>query len=257
MAWNVQFTNAKGARTFTPVKRTNLQGRLRIPKEEVPHRHGQYVGDEVTIDSPQEHLEGQLVYATLASAQTDVDDFTTVLHEATRGKLYYSADRYLNCWAESFDFRPMDGTALLRWEYEIDFWGDDPFWYAASASQQVENKTAQPWNFTATTTGKAAVYPTWTVLANGGVDITSVIVTNNTTLKSFTYTGTIVAGNSWVFDAANFTSKNNGVCDLANLSSGSIPVWLNAGANSMTLSTNANCRLTIDWRERFFSPSFT
>ncbi len=262
MAFAATFTNSAGSRTFSQVRQLQLKPGLDIPSQKVSQRHGQFVGEEVTLASPDVSFGARVNFGTGALASTDIDDLTRVLGQTDRGKLYFSAARYLNGWAKAIPLSPVPGGTRI-WDYRVEFFADDPFWYATSASQQVENKSAQPWNFNHTNGGDAIAYPVYTVLANGGSNLTSIIITNNTTGKVWTYTGTVIAGNSVVFggtidaqDRDVWAVLNNGAADLANVASGSEPVHTVKGVNSMTLSTNANCRLTIDWRNRFYAPSF-
>lgn len=263
MSFAASFSNSAGSRTFSPVIKLNLEPSLDIPAQKVSQRHGNFVGEEVTLGSPRLTFESHINFGLVASTRSDMDDLLRVLGQTDRGKFYLNSTRYLNGWARAVPLQPIEGSELKRWEYRVDVFADDPFWYAATADQQVENKSAQPWNFTATNGGDAIAYPVFTVLANGGTNLTSIIITNNTTGKSWTYTGTVLSGNSIVFggtldaqDRDTWSVSNNGTNDLANVSSGSVPIWLARGSNSMTLSTNANCRLTMDWREAWYGPAF-
>lgn len=262
MSFAATFSNSAGSRTFSPVENLEVEPSLDIPSQKVPQRHGNFVGDEVTLGSPRVAFDSRLRFGTAALANADLDDLFRVLGQTDRGKFYFASSRYLNGWARTVPSRPIQGSAFKQWNYRVEVFADDPFWYAASADQQVENKSAQPWNFSSTNGGDALIYPVFTVLANGGSNLTSIIITNNTTGKVWTYTGTVLTGNSVVFggtldaqDRDTWSVLNNGTNDLANVSSASVPIWLVRGANSMTLSTNANCRLTMDWREAWYAPA--
>ena len=262
MSFAASFTNSAGSRSFGTVRQIQLKPGLDIPSQKVSQRHGQFVGDEVTLASPDVSFVARIKFGTTALTRADMDDLLRVEGQTDRGKLYFNTARYLNSWIREIPIQPLPG-GLVAWDYRVEAFADDPFWYDATADQQVENKSSQPWNFSSTNGGKAIVYPVFTVLANGGTNLTSIIITNNTTGKVWTYTGTVLSGNSIVFggtldaqDRDTWSVLNNGVADLANVSSTSVPIWLNVGANSMTLSTNANCRLTMDWRERYYGPAF-
>lgn len=224
-----------------------------IPTELVPRRHGALVTEQPVLGPRMIHLYGAIVKATAALAETQLNTLVVQMNSG-RGQLSFNGSRYINCYKQDMNFTPSEGGGLAVIRYRIDFFCDDPFWYAATATSSDQAVTYNPTSWAHSNGGDALVYPVVSVIAGGSPVSGGVTITNSTTGKSFTYSATISAGQTLAVDCGNFTVLNNGVSDLASWSGTFI--WLQSGSNSM-LYAGSNCTVRIAYTQRFYGPAWT
>lgn len=146
--------------------------------------------------------------------------------------------------------------------YSADDWtvGDGTFVVGDGTTELGQNGTEE----TLTATGGAVQSFTLTHAGNipavnlaitvtaGNQSITNLIITNNTTGHTFTYAGTIAAGNSLVVDTGAMSVQNNGSDDYANFTPGNKAEWMQLAADSdndidVTVTGNGSQNATIAW----------
>lgn len=236
------------------VEKVRAPRERRIATEDVSRRHGSVLIEEVVYDKRRVTIEGAIRKATAANLRSALDDLERALGGVQEKKLYLWDDRYINAISRSWDPEYGAGAGLLFARYTAEFECEDPFWYDASATSDVQVVTSAPTSatsWTSTNPGSRLVYPTITITANVSGNISAFALANITTGKSFTFSGTVLSGNSLIVNCAARTVTNNGNNALANWPSGNIFWWLNPGANTVRL-TGANATVTIAYNAPYY-----
>lgn len=227
----------------------------RIPHEIAPRRHGAIVTEEEVQDRRIIAFSGRIKKTDSDAMRTSIDAVLKVMN-GTRKRFYlYDTTRYINATKSRFTWNFVPGTLLSSIRYDAEVFCSDPFWYDPNTTSHVQAASGWPTSVTTwspTNPGSVLVYPTITIANNiGGGSISNFTLTNTTTGKSITFSGTVTAGNSLVIDCANLTIRNNGTLDMTNWSG--VFLWLVSGANDFSFS-GANATITIAYQARFFGP---
>lgn len=228
-----------------------------IPTEKVPRRQGLYVNETPTRGPRRIHLNGVIQETTTALARARLDTLLKTLNSGLQN-LYCngSSGRYIACYKEDvprFSFTTNPQMTVV--DYSVDFLAVDPFFYDATQTSTTITTSYAGW--THSNGGDELVYPVIQITAAGGGAFSAATLTNSTTGKSFTYAGSVSAGNVLEVDCANFTCENpNGTSDMANFSGTFL--WLVAGNNSLALTYTgtAPASVNIAYNKRYDAPAW-
>lgn len=232
-----------------------MPDRTRIAYETAPRRHGAIVTEEPVLEQRVFTFRGRTKKASEAALRTWIDDTLKAINIADINFYLYDTTRFIVCSKQDFNWSLVPGTAGVSLEYECELFAKDPFWYRDTLT--TDTQTASNWptsalTWTHTNPGSVLMYPIYTITNNiGSGSISGFTLTNTTTGKSWTFSGSVANGKAYVFDTALFTSKNDGTSDLNSLTG--VPVWVVSGANSMSFS-GANATVKVEYRPRFFGP---
>ena len=224
------------------------QGDSRIQAQLVSRRHGIFLSDVPVLDGRYVRVKGAIVATTAELCRTRLDTISEVLHSGVQ-KLQFLDDRFLIAQKARFGYGYAPGSAGRKINFALEFVCADPFLYRDATSSSSNPISASPTSFSVTNGGTAFVYPKVTFTA-GGSSITSISLLNNTTGKTFAYSGTVLATKALVVDTSDFTVLNDGVSDLTNFT-GVFPHF-NSGSNSYTF-TGSNCTILFEWRNRWWT----
>lgn len=217
--------------------------RFRLTKYVVARRAGSIIprteyGDKgITIT-------GRVIGATATAARTSID----TLSQAISGReldLFLYDDRFIRAFLESFDNDP---TAALRvFDVNMKFAAQSPFYQSLQRYRGQQAISSSPTTFTVTSAGNVFTKPVLLFVA-GGSDITSCTLENLTTGQTFSFTGTVTAGNTLEVDCENTTVENNAVDSVSSFVGDFLR--LDPGANQMKF-TGSNCTVKVDYYDRF------
>lgn len=197
-------------------------------------------------DSVAIKMSGTIYGTTPTTARTAWDAFLQALNESEKD-LYLYDDRFLRVYLDSQNHEYV--AALRAIKFDLSFTAQSPFSFYAQKYRSQQSISASPTSFTVTNNGSAYSKPKITFVA-GGSDIVSCTIENLTTGQTWSFTGTVVAGNSLIVDFDLVTLTNNGVDSIAS-SVGDYPQFrLNPGANSLKF-TGTNCTIKVDWYDRW------
>lgn len=250
------------------VKKLFMNVPSELEQQRVPDRFGSLVTVPPTLGARNITCFGRIKGTSVSDARDQVDSFMQVLGEGTRGKLYIWSDRYLNCYVEGqIQMTPVDGSGGTAFDYQVNFLGDDPFWYkdsgfvftfildagSADATIDATNNVYRK-DFTINHEGSAHVFPIITIKADQGTDLDQGVdlihVGNNLTVA---YSGgTISQGTIAKFDHGNHLVQNPlGTKDMNNVQNTSVFWWLESGDNTIRVEAQA-CTIGITFTPRWF-----
>lgn len=192
-------------------------------------------------------LSGVISASSAAALRSKEDDLAGAI-EAGRSQLKVHDDRYIMATVEAFlwDFAKVPG--LRAAEFSLDLLADEGTWLS-TALNSVSITTNN--SDTATNAGNTSSPPTITITAPGG-GLTAAILTNATTEKTLTWSGSIAAGADLSVDMDEMTISEAGVESAAGFATGSVFWDLAAGSNTVTISsTPTGASALIEWRDRW------
>lgn len=218
--------------TFTDdIEDFDLDDDTDIPTEKVPRRHGVYVNEEPTRAPKSVIVQGSFVKSSAANAVAELDTLLRTLNQGQK-QLKFNSGRYANAYKHRFSYRWLKTGDFSAVSYRVEFLLADPFWYDVTATSTTITSGYASW--THNNGGDELVYPVIQITAAGGGAFSAATLTNASISKSWTYAGSVSAGNVLEIDHANFTCENpNGTADMANFSGTFF--WLVRGNNTLTL----------------------
>lgn len=232
---------------------------MRLNAQEGPKRHGVILSEVPVMDARRISIRGVVQEDTATILRDTLDNIQKVLHRPGK-KLRIYDDRYYTAYLADFAYALIPGSAGRSIAYTASFICPDPFCYnddpGTDGPRTIDTNDAiiditnglYGETFVADNEGSAYTYPVYTFVATGSVN--RIVITNNTTGKSFTYTGTIAAGKTLIVDCPQFKVTNDGVEDLNNWS-GSF-VWLDPGENSISISGKVIFTAAMEWTVRSY-----
>lgn len=235
----------------------------RLDLMQVPKRHGALVAEVPVLDPRRVSFRGKVSEGSASLTRNTLDLLEKTFHRNNK-KLRIWDDRYLNAYLVTFGYSFIPGTAGQSAAWSAEFVAADPFWYSDTAFTQTQTlDTADIADAThggrlevssIVNPGTAFAYPTMTITNSTGSSVTRISIINRTTGRTFTYTGTLLNGQSLIVDCGQFTVKNNGVDDLTNFS-GSF-LWFDPGTNSMEIQGFALGAGSITYKFDFITRYF-
>lgn len=242
---------SEGSLAFTDISSylNNWRGskQYRMSRFTVARRPGLIIPN-TEHDSISLKMNGQLFGTTPTAARTAWDSFLQAINGSEKD-LYLYDDRFMRVFLDSMNPEPI--AALRGFKFDMSFVAQVPFSLSSQRYRIQQAIAASPTTFTVTTLGNVYSKPMITFLA-GGSDITTCTIENLTTGQLWTFTGTVVAGNSLIVDFDAVTLTNNGVDSIAN-SVGDYPQFrLDPGANQLKF-TGSNCTIKVDWFDRWLT----
>lgn len=239
----------EGSTTFTDLS-TYLEEwkpskKYRMAKFTVARRAG-VITPSSEHDSKSYAMSGKIYGTNATTARTAFDAFLQAINNGEKD-LYLYDDRFIRVFLDSQDH---DYIAALRvMKFTLRFHAQDPFYRALQKLRNQQTISSSPTTYTVTNNGTAYTRPVISFVA-GGSSITSLTIENLTTGQTWSWTGTVTAGNTMIVDFENATVTNNSV-DSVQYSVGDYPQFrLDPGANQIKF-TGSNCTIRMDYVERF------
>lgn len=226
----------------------------RIPLEIVPRRHGAIVTEDVVLEPRTLWLKGAINSSTVALAESRLNTLKKQMNAGAK-QLRFDSTRQITAYKSSGDYNFQEGTGLRGVDYNLMFLAVDPFWYDITQRSVDQAITYSPFVWAHSNTGDAFVYPTISIIADGGGTVSNISINNLTIGKSITFTGTVASGKTLAIDMANFTALNDGVNVLNNMSGS----WfhLASGSNIMAIYyTGSAHTVRMVYYPRWFGPAF-
>jgi phage-related protein len=221
----------------------------RLNAQAIERRHGVYLADVPVLDGCTLRMKGVVIGSSIDDARSKLQAIAEIVHYSGEQKFYYWSDRFWVVAKSQWTYEPIPGSAGLCYVFELELLCADPYLYEDTSQSDTETTTGAAKSFTVTNDGTMDQYLRITFTADQGNAITTISLKNNTTTKTFGYGGTIAIGKALVVNPADTTVKNNGTEDLTNVS-GSIMLWIQPGANSLTYTGSA-CTILSEWRNRW------
>lgn len=210
-----------------------------------------------TIKSQTFKLKGNVVDNSLSTARTNFDAIVKAINslrikpngDREPKNLYLFDDRLIKVFLDDFanDYQ----GALKIMKFDARFVAPEAFHQYINKLRKAQAIAASPTSFTVTVNGNTYSKPQIKVTAPGGGSITTLTIQNLTTGQSFSYTGTIAAGNSLVVDTDLLTVQNNSADDLTNFT-GDLDMILLPGDNAMKFTGTTGGTVRVDWYDRWF-----
>ena len=230
----------------------------RSQKFTIARREGARIPNAI-LDERSLRIKGKVIGTTALTARTTWDALMTSLNsnllnpasEAKTKDLYLFEDRLLQGIIQKIT--PDFEAALSVINFDLDFVCGNPFYRSAQKTRVATTMAASPQTFTVTPVGNAFTRPVIRITA-GGANITVVTVKNLTSDQSWSYTGTLTAGNILVFDGEELTLDNNGVNALSGFS-GEPQMFLVPGANLFSVTFTGGSTdsvIRVDYYDRWF-----
>lgn len=191
-------------------------------------------------------LSGKVYGTTQTAARTAFDAMLQAMGNAERD-LYLYDDRFHRVYLDSQDHEYI--AALRVMKFSLRFNTQSPFAYSLQKYRSQQAISSSPTTWTITNNGSVYTKPKISFVA-GGADITSLSIENLTTGQVWSWTGTVVAGNTLIVDFEEGTVLNNSV-DSVQYSVGDFPQFrIDPGANQIKF-TGSNGTIKVDYYERF------
>lgn len=191
-------------------------------------------------------MTGKVYGTNQTTARAALD---SILQSLSLGEkdLYLYDDRFARVFLESQD---NDYIAALRvMKFNLRFNVQSPFCYSLQKYRSEQAISSSPTTWTVTSNGTAYSKPKISFIA-GGTDITSLTLENLTTGQTWSWTGTVTAGDTLVVDFQEATILNDSV-DAVQYSVGDYPqLRVDPGANQFKF-TGSDCTIQVDYYERF------
>jgi hypothetical protein len=230
----------------------------RSQKFTVSRREGARIPN-VILDERSLKIRGKVIGSTANTARTTWDTFLNRLNhnrynpasEHTSKNLYLFEDRFLTGVIQKItpDFEGALGVV----NFDVDFVCANPFYNYLQKKRKTTTMALSPQTFTVTPTGNAFTRPTIKVTA-GGANITLVTVKNLTTSQSWSYSGTITAGESLVLDTEELTLENDGANAFSSFS-GEPQMILTPGDNLFVVTFTGGSTdsvIRVDYYDRWY-----
>lgn len=246
------FTNNVDINDWKP---TNV---YRSQKFTVARREGALIPN-VTLDERSIRISGKVIGTSSSTARDTWDtlleninsNIVNPLGETQLKNLYLFDDRYLVGVIQRID--PKFIAALSAMEFNIDFTCGNPFYKYVQMKRTADTMASSPNIFTVTTSGNAFTRPIIKVTA-GSSNITTLIVTNLTTDQSWSYSGTILSGESLILDTDLLTLENDGANAFSSFS-GEPQMILLPGDNLFSVTFtggSTNSVIRVDYFDRWY-----
>lgn len=191
-------------------------------------------------------LTGKVYGSTQTIARTSFDAMLQAI-SITEKDLYLYDDRFHKVFLESQDNEYI--AALRCVKFNLKFDEQVPFSFGLQKLRTQQSISSSPTTFTVTSNGSVYSKPVIQFVA-GGSDITSCTIENLTTGQTWSFTGTVTAGNTLLVDFDKNILTNNGT-DSVQYSVGDYPQFrVDPGANQFKF-TGSNCTIKVDFFERF------
>lgn len=237
---------------FTPATRYRGQ------QFSIPRREGRLIPN-ITPDGLTLNLRGMIVGSDASTTRTNKDTLFKSVNSTFKKpndeqgfkNLFLFDDRYYRVKLTS---QNLDSTAVLAVrEFQLGFTADIPFELAVNSTRSATTIDSSPKSITVTPTGNTYVRPTIRVTA-GSANITTIIFENLTTNQSWSYVGTITAGDTLVVDHESLTVENNGVDDVGNLTGESNLILLPMANNLKVTLTGGSTDsvVKVDFIDRWY-----
>jgi hypothetical protein len=191
-------------------------------------------------------LSGKVYGSTATIARSNFDALLQALSIKEK-ELYLYDDRFHRVYLES---QSAEYIAALRCViFNLSFYEQSPFSLGLQKLRTQQVISSSPTTFTVTSNGSVYSKPVIQFVA-GGSDITSCTIENLTTGQTWSFTGTVTAGNTLLVDFGLNILTNNGT-DSVQYSVGDYPQFrVNPGVNQFKF-TGSNCTIKVDFFERF------
>ena len=191
-------------------------------------------------------LTGKVYGTTSTTARTAFDAMLQAISQGEKD-LYLYDDRFARVFLDSQDH---DYIAALRvMKFNLRMVMQSPFEYSLQKIRNQQTISSSPTTWTITNNGTVYTKPKISFVA-GGSDITALTIENLTTGQTWSWTGTVTAGNTLVVDFDLVTILNNSV-DATQYSVGDYPQFrIDPGANQIKF-TGSNGTIKVDYYERF------
>lgn len=191
-------------------------------------------------------LTGKVYGSTSTVARTSFDAMLQAVNTGEKD-LYLFDDRFNRVYLESQDHEYI--AALRVMKFNLKFEEQSPFSFSLQKLRTQQTIASSPTTFTVTSNGTVYSKPVITFLTNGS-NITSCTLENLTTGQTWSFTGTVVNGNSLIVDF-DLATVNNNVVDSVQYSVGDFPQFrVDPGANQFKY-TGTTCVIKVDFYERF------
>jgi len=165
--------------------------------------------------------------------------------------LYMFDDRFLTGVIQKNDEEFI--AALSVKDFEVEFICGSPFYRFVQMLRTADTMASSPNTFTVTTNGNAPTRPIIKVTA-GAANITALTVKNITTNQSWSYSGTILSGESLILDTDNLILENDGVNAFGSFS-GEPQMILVPGNNlfsTVFTGGSTNSVIKVDWYDQWY-----
>lgn len=219
--------------------------KFRMAKFVVARRPGQIIPynehGEKTIA-----LMGKVYGTTQTAARTAFDAMLQAISQGEKD-LYLYDDRFARIFLDSQDHEYIAALRVMKFNLRMVM--QSPFEYSLQKYRSQQAISSSPTTWTITNNGSAYTKPKISFVA-GGADITSLTIENLTTGQTWSWTGTVTAGNTLVVDFDLVTILNNSV-DATQYSVGDYPQFrIDPGANQIKF-TGSNGTIKVDYYERY------
>jgi len=249
MSFNLRFGNLvlEGAREIAGSDPS------RVTRHYFPRKPGSIAPRVPAPDSKTINLQGEIWKDSEAQVIAYFEQLGTKFLNG-RDRLYLrDNDRYLNAVKEGFNWRFVaERNPLVCAIYSLQFFADDPFFYAPQHSEQTETVGAvNTYTFSVTNNGgartPAVIEVARTDPANDQADV---IVTHTTTGLFMKWAGSLPDGNILTFDCVNTRVTASGAPGLPNFT-GTLFWALEPGLNNFQYDGPGNVSIVIAWQERW------
>lgn len=229
MAFQLQFAGL----TLDDVAELFEESPSRVHIDLFPRREGG-VGPEVALRAPKTfRLTGQLIKDSESALDTYLQNLKQKLNAGVGQLVIKDNNRYATVIKKDFGIMYRAGELPTRAvRFFIDLVAPDPFFYSTTESTSgVSTISASPQSFTVTNNGGVYCHPKIEVKAVGA-DKTNVKLSNTTNGQYVQFTGTIVNGQTLIFDCVAQKVTNGAQNGLASFL-GDSKLSLMAGANNL------------------------
>ncbi len=191
-------------------------------------------------------LMGKIPGSTPTVARSTFDSILKSLQDGEKD-IYLYDDRFYRCFLESESNDYIAALRVIKFDWSL--FCQSPF---ASSLQKYRNQqtiSSSPTTFTLTYNGTAYSKPKIQFVTNGS-NITTCSIENLTTGQVWSFTNTVLDGDTLVVDFENGILTNDGV-DSPQYSVGDYPQFKLIPGDNQIKFTGSNCIIKIDYFERF------
>lgn len=225
-----------------PRRSLSLNPGWRLNPVTIPLGQGVTVPDNPRRNGTPLNLTGVIHATTAALLRTAVDTLVQALN-AGSSQLKIWDDRYMDVVPQGFRLDHPDGYGMTAAEFVIDLFAPDGVQVSTTLDTTNATTNATP---SVTNGGNIVIYPTITVTAPAG-GLTAFTATNSTTDETFSWSGSVLVGDTLVINMDTMTMTAAGLEDYSGYSSPSRWWGLELGANTLSLTstpTGATVALT-------------
>ena len=242
---------------YADIEEFSPANRYRGQKHNVTRRDG-FSMPNFVLDSKTIQVKGMIVGTSPTDSRDNLDSLVKIvnsprlkpnLHREQRD-LFLFSDRFYRGHVDRLDIDNRAATKVR--DFKFNFLIPQPYELYVQYLRKAQTISSDPTTFTTTVNGNAFSRPIITI-TNNGSNITSIVVENITTGRSFSYSGTLQTSQNLVIDTEEVTLENNGTGDLANASGVISEFILYPGGNEIKVTGVVNGEIKIDWRDRWYS----